>query len=144
MSIYHLSDRLFLLWNLAAAALLLTHSSSPFRVPTACFVPASNFQPADDAIPSPSLPLHQIDEFSAQQFLFQRQWQSLHDYANKLGIQIIGDMPIYVGGHSADVWANRKQFMLVGGTGVGEQPWGRSTLWVLNGLLGDMPIYAGR
>lgn len=28
-------------------------------------------------------------------------------YANAKGIQIIGDMPIYVGGQSADVWANR-------------------------------------
>lgn len=28
-------------------------------------------------------------------------------YANAQGIKIIGDMPIYVGGQSADVWANR-------------------------------------
>jgi hypothetical protein len=28
-------------------------------------------------------------------------------YANAKGIKIIGDMPIYVGGQSADVWANR-------------------------------------
>lgn len=25
----------------------------------------------------------------------------------------MGDMPIYVGYHSADVWANKKQFLLV-------------------------------
>jgi len=30
-----------------------------------------------------------------------------------LGISIMGDMPIYVGYHSADVWANRKSFLLV-------------------------------
>ncbi|CAI5481008.1 unnamed protein product, partial [Closterium sp. Yama58-4] len=53
-----------------------------------------------------------IDEFAAQQFLFQRQWQALHRYANSKGISIMGDMPIYVGGHSADVWANPEQFML--------------------------------
>lgn len=53
-----------------------------------------------------------IDIFIAQQFLFQRQWQSVHNYAQKKGIRIIGDMPIYVGGHSADVWANRSQFQL--------------------------------
>ncbi|GJP73348.1 hypothetical protein CLOP_g4076 [Closterium sp. NIES-67] len=53
-----------------------------------------------------------IDEFAAQQFLFQRQWQALHRHANSKGIRIMGDMPIYVGGHSADVWANPEQFML--------------------------------
>lgn len=29
------------------------------------------------------------------------------------GITIMGDMPIYVGYQSADVWANKKQFLLV-------------------------------
>jgi hypothetical protein len=55
----------------------------------------------------------QIDEFVAQQFLFQHQWLALKKYANEAGISIMGDMPIYVGGHSADVWANRKSFALV-------------------------------
>eukprot|EP00245_Coleochaete_scutata_P007585 TRINITY_DN23053_c0_g1_i1.p1 TRINITY_DN23053_c0_g1~~TRINITY_DN23053_c0_g1_i1.p1 ORF type:complete len:615 (+),score=133.21 TRINITY_DN23053_c0_g1_i1:30-1847(+) len=59
-----------------------------------------------------------IDEFVAQQFIFQRQWQAIHKYANSLGIKVIGDMPIYVGGHSADVWANRKFFMVDPKTGV--------------------------
>ncbi|BBN03946.1 4-alpha-glucanotransferase [Marchantia polymorpha subsp. ruderalis] len=58
-----------------------------------------------------------IDVFIAQQFLFQRQWKAIHKYANESGIRIIGDMPIYVGGHSADVWANRSSFMLDEDTG---------------------------
>eukprot|EP00850_Spirogloea_muscicola_P022703 SM000307S11700 [mRNA] locus=s307:54041:58625:- [translate_table: standard] len=58
-----------------------------------------------------------ITEFVAQQYIFQRQWESLHKYANSRGIRIVGDMPIYVGGHSADVWANRDQFMLDEATG---------------------------
>ncbi|GJN33172.1 hypothetical protein PR202_gb21739 [Eleusine coracana subsp. coracana] len=53
-----------------------------------------------------------IEIFMAQQFLFQRQWQRIRTYAQKLGISIMGDMPIYVGYHSADVWANRKSFLL--------------------------------
>ncbi|KAK1301798.1 hypothetical protein QJS10_CPB12g01303 [Acorus calamus] len=53
-----------------------------------------------------------IDIFIAQQFLFQRQWQKVRDYAQKKGIRIMGDMPIYVGYHSADVWANKRLFML--------------------------------
>ncbi|KAK7282404.1 hypothetical protein RIF29_11137 [Crotalaria pallida] len=53
-----------------------------------------------------------IDVFIAQQFLFQRQWQKVRNYAQSRGISIMGDMPIYVGYHSADVWANKNQFLL--------------------------------
>lgn len=53
-----------------------------------------------------------IEIFMAQQFLFQKQWQRVRTHAQKLGISIMGDMPIYVGYHSADVWANRKSFLL--------------------------------
>lgn len=53
-----------------------------------------------------------IDIFIAQQFLFERQWKKVRNYARSKGIKIMGDMPIYVGYHSADVWANRKQFLL--------------------------------
>ncbi|KAL0461161.1 UNVERIFIED_CONTAM: 4-alpha-glucanotransferase, chloroplastic/amyloplastic, partial [Sesamum latifolium] len=45
---------------------------------------------------------------------FSWQWQKVHDYARMKGINIMGDMPIYVGYHSADVWANKKQFLLNG------------------------------
>lgn len=55
----------------------------------------------------------QINTFLAQQFLFQRQWQKVRSYANNRGIKVIGDMPIYVGYHSADVWANKRMFLLV-------------------------------
>ena len=54
----------------------------------------------------------EIAEFMALQFLFNRQWIKLREYANAKEISIIGDMPIYVGGHSADVWANRSLFEL--------------------------------
>ncbi|KAF8404512.1 hypothetical protein HHK36_009397 [Tetracentron sinense] len=53
-----------------------------------------------------------IDIFIAQQFLFQRQWRKVRNYAQMKGIRIMGDMPIYVGYHSADVWANKKLFLL--------------------------------
>ena len=46
------------------------------------------------------------------QYLFFEQWKSLKAYANERGIQIIGDVPIYVALDSADVWANPKQFYL--------------------------------
>lgn len=46
------------------------------------------------------------------QFEFFKQWTSLKSYVNELGIDIIGDMPIYVAEDSADVWANPDAFML--------------------------------
>lgn len=58
-----------------------------------------------------------IAVFVATQFLFHDQWQALHKYANSLDISIVGDMPIYVGGHSSDVWASRELFALDQTTG---------------------------
>ena len=46
------------------------------------------------------------------QYLFFRQWESLRDYIHSLGIQIIGDVPIYVAMDSADVWAEPEFFQL--------------------------------
>lgn len=46
------------------------------------------------------------------QYIFFRQWNDLKRYANENGVKIIGDIPIYVAGDSADVWANPKQFLL--------------------------------
>ncbi|EDX84354.1 4-alpha-glucanotransferase [Synechococcus sp. PCC 7335] len=46
------------------------------------------------------------------QFEFYRQWCALKSYANRRGIQIVGDMPIYVAHDSADVWAYPQKFML--------------------------------
>ena len=46
------------------------------------------------------------------QFEFFKQWTKLKTYLNELGIEIIGDMPIYVAEDSADVWANPDAFML--------------------------------
>ena len=46
------------------------------------------------------------------QFFFIRQWQRLRDYAKQRGIQIIGDIPIYVSHDSVDVWAHRSLFQL--------------------------------
>lgn len=48
--------------------------------------------------------------YKFQQFLFARQWQKLKQYANQKGIQIIGDIPIYVAFDSADAWAHPELF----------------------------------
>ena len=46
------------------------------------------------------------------QYYFLNQWMRLKQYANDKGIDIIGDLPIYVAEDSADVWANSELFNL--------------------------------
>ncbi len=46
------------------------------------------------------------------QFEFFAEWERLKEYANKKGIQIIGDIPIYVAPDSSDIWANPQLFQL--------------------------------
>src|ERR1035437_4250965 len=46
------------------------------------------------------------------QFLFFNQWMKLKLYANSKGIQIIGDIPIYVADDSADTWSHKELFWL--------------------------------
>ena len=48
----------------------------------------------------------------AVQCWFFAQWKALKDHANGLGVGIIGDLPIYVSLDSADVWSERKEFLL--------------------------------
>lgn len=54
----------------------------------------------------------EIRFYKMLQYLFYQQWNALKAYANEAGIEIIGDVPIYVAGDSADVWANPDQFYL--------------------------------
>jgi len=44
------------------------------------------------------------------QFQFFRQWDNLKKYTNDKGINIIGDMPIFIAYDSADLWANKSIF----------------------------------
>ncbi len=54
----------------------------------------------------------EIRRIAFGQFLFFQQWNELHTYANRKGVAIIGDLPIFVAADSADVWANRDLFEL--------------------------------
>ncbi|MBR5156784.1 MAG: 4-alpha-glucanotransferase [Clostridia bacterium] len=55
---------------------------------------------------------YEIDFIKFCQFYFFKQWKKLKDYANRSGIKIIGDIPIYVSPDSADVWAGKEEFEL--------------------------------
>ncbi len=54
----------------------------------------------------------EIELSKALQFLFEEQWQSVRRLANLKHIRVIGDLPIFVSLHSADVWANQHLFRL--------------------------------
>lgn len=51
-----------------------------------------------------------IDFYKFLQYEFFKEWYELKEYANKKGIKIIGDIPIYVAEDSVDLWANRENF----------------------------------
>lgn len=51
-----------------------------------------------------------IAEHCFRQWLFNKQWMALKQYANERGIAIIGDLPIFVAHDSSDVWAHRDLF----------------------------------
>jgi 4-alpha-glucanotransferase len=53
-----------------------------------------------------------IERQKYRQFLFFKQWGNLRAYAKQKGIQIIGDIPIFVAHDSADVWAHPELFFL--------------------------------
>ena len=56
------------------------------------------------------LKLKKIYQFS--QFIFEKQWRKLKKYANDRGISIIGDLPIFAGLDSSDVWADTHFFKI--------------------------------
>lgn len=53
-----------------------------------------------------------IAELKWQQYLLDKRWQEIREKASGLGIVLFGDMPIYVGYDSADVWAHPEWFLL--------------------------------
>ena len=55
----------------------------------------------------------EISRFAFEQFVFFEQWHALRRYANERGVLFFGDVPIFVAGDSADVWANQSEFDLL-------------------------------
>ena len=54
----------------------------------------------------------EIDFWKFVQYIFYSQWERLKSYANKNGVRLIGDIPIYVAPDSADVWSNASLFKM--------------------------------
>lgn len=55
---------------------------------------------------------NEIDFWKFCQYKFKSQWDNLKEYVNGLGIQIIGDIPLYVALDSSDVWVDSDLFEL--------------------------------
>lgn len=53
-----------------------------------------------------------VEYYYLEQYLFDMQWRAARATINSLGIEVMGDMPIYVSRDSVDVWANRGIFQL--------------------------------
>lgn len=53
-----------------------------------------------------------IQNHKFSQFLFFKQWKELKAYANKNGVSIIGDIPIFISSDSSDLWSYPKGFLL--------------------------------
>lgn len=54
----------------------------------------------------------QVGFWNFCQWCFFRQWRKLKQYANERGVQIIGDIPIFIAYQSAEVWARQDLFEL--------------------------------
>ncbi|MCF8057062.1 MAG: 4-alpha-glucanotransferase [Desulfocapsa sp.] len=53
-----------------------------------------------------------VEYFAFEQFVFSSQWMQLRKAAKNKDIRLIGDIPIYAGWDSVDVWANQSLFTL--------------------------------
>ena len=51
------------------------------------------------------------------QFLFLKQWNAVRDYAHAKGIEIMGDMPIYLSYDSVETWLHRDELFMLDGQG---------------------------
>jgi len=53
-----------------------------------------------------------VDYYIFGQYVFFSQWNRLHAYAREKGVELMGDLPIYVAEDSSDVWLNPDMFEL--------------------------------
>jgi len=82
-----------------------------------------------------------VARHASRQRMFQHQWLELRRRAQRKGVALIGDMPLFVAHDSADVWAHRDLFKL--------QPNGRPSVvagvppdyFSENGQLWGNPVY---
>ncbi len=82
------------------------------------FAPLSKWKP-EDRVYAPSVTERYGDNikedvtfFKFCQYRFMTDWDLLHKYCAERGVQLMGDLPIYVSPDGADVWSHPDQFQL--------------------------------
>ncbi len=78
-----------------------TEWDEPIRTRKSSAIKAAEKRLADDIV-----------YYKVIQYFFDRQWQAVKQYAQQNGVEIIGDIPIYVSPDSSDLWANPELFQL--------------------------------
>lgn len=104
---------------------------------------------SDDIKYREPLALEEYSEICAERIFYYKtiqyfafsQWQQLKAYANKNGVEIIGDVPIYVASDSADVWANKEIFKLDSNLKPSEVAGCPPDYFSQNGQLWGNPVY---
>lgn len=59
----------------------------------------------------------EIEFWQFTQYIFLKQWGALHAYAREKGVEIMGDMPIYVAHDSVETWKYGKELFIMDGEG---------------------------
>lgn len=54
----------------------------------------------------------ELNQIKFEQFIFFTQWHEVREYAKSHGVELFGDIPIFVARDSADVWAQRENFLM--------------------------------
>lgn len=75
------------------------------------------------------------------QYEFFKQWRDIKSYANSKGIKIIGDIPIYVSFDSADVYFNKKLFLIDDNNKMTEVAGVPPDYFAVDGQLWGNPLY---
>ena len=72
----------------------------------------SEYVKYEDALKLKEKHKEEIDFYIFTQYIFFTQFRALKEFANSIGIKLMGDMPIYVSRDSADLWADREEFQI--------------------------------
>ena len=83
----------------------------------------------------------EVDYHKAVQFFFYTQWNALKAYANSKGIQLVGDIPIYVSPDSSDLWTRPELFQTDGQTHLTQVAGCPPDAFAADGQLWGNPLY---
>ena len=83
----------------------------------------------------------EVDYYKAVQFFFYTQWNALKAYANGKGIQLVGDIPIYVSPDSSDLWTRPELFQTDGQTHLTQVAGCPPDAFAADGQLWGNPLY---